>query len=62
MAADAERETDSIIAAIKAGAFRQDKQPRETSAHGRAWPGLEKAIAFLQEIVLREPKGAVTWA
>lgn len=34
-----------MIAAIKAGVFRQDKQPREVSAHGRAWPGLEKAIA-----------------
>jgi hypothetical protein len=44
MAADAESETHSIIAAIKAGAFRQDKQPR-AAAHGRAWPGLEKAIA-----------------
>jgi sugar phosphate isomerase/epimerase len=24
--------------------------------------GLEKAIRFLQDIVLNEPKGAVTWA
>lgn len=24
--------------------------------------GLEKAIHFLQEIVLQDPKGAVTWA
>jgi sugar phosphate isomerase/epimerase len=24
--------------------------------------GLEKAIRFLQEIALREPKGKVTWA
>jgi hypothetical protein len=24
--------------------------------------GLEKAVRFLQSIVLNEPKGAVTWA